>query len=382
MKRQLEGNDLNSLIVSSSVDNLSFADFTNQIHRDAGIADFAPDAVCQIDPRNRERIVYNSKRAKRPHDNRPADESASAPAEKPCVICEGKTTGIMDLAPLSEGCTFINKNLFPILYPESKPISSADSVLDNPLSSVEGAHSHGFHFLQWTSSLHHKDWQNMPVEDGAVAISRLGALEKSLLYAKDSPMDSNNSWGDKDTRGYVSIIKNYGRLVGGSLEHGHQQIAYSNIIPKKFEDNLRFYREYGITFSEYMQSNNPQNLMIKDYKNAVLMVPYFMRRPYDLMLFIKNTQSRYLHELNKDEQKDMAAGFKDAISIILSIMPKIGREPAYNVVVHNGPGAGIYVEFLPYTQEWGGYEHAGLILCQSNPDDVTGLIKKELSQFL
>ena len=40
------------------------------------------------------------------------------------------------------------------------------------------------------------------------------------------------------------------------------------------------------------------------------------------------------------------------------------------MVTFNGPGAGLYFEFLPYTQEMGGYEHLGLIMCQANPAAV------------
>ena len=42
-------------------------------------------------------------------------------------------------------------------------------------------------------------------------------------------------------------------------------------------------------------------------------------------------------------------------------------ETAYTVLTNNGPGAGLYFEFLPYTQEIGGYEQLGLFLCQEDP---------------
>jgi len=33
------------------------------------------------------------------------------------------------------------------------------------------------------------------------------------------------------------------------------------------------------------------------------------------------------------------------------------------VVTSNGPGAGLYFDFLPYTQEIGDVEHLGLFVC-------------------
>jgi hypothetical protein len=60
---------------------------------------------------------------------------------------------------------------------------------------------------------------------------------------------------------------------------------------------------------------------------------------------------------------------------MLMVMPMIGKEPAYNVVTNNGPGCGLYFEFLPYTQEIGGFEYLGLYLCQGNPYDVSAQLR-------
>ncbi len=377
MKRILEQEELQKLSQIDSFEGKSYNELAELVFAEEGIANCRPDGMVQIDPRNGERIVYNTKRAKRPHDNAPDEEQTKT--AKPCVICEGRTTGVIDIAPLSEGSTFINKNLFPILYPE---IPDEVSECQNPLdmqSVPEGSPSYGFHFLQWTSTHHDKDWQNMPKEDRLVCVERMAALEMSLLYGagEDKRFHGNDSWGDDEgTRGFVSIIKNYGRLVGGSLEHGHQQIAYTNVIPRKFLDNKSFEERRGEKYSQYMWRENPDEYTVRDYGCARLVVPYFMRRPYDMQLIFKDTDKRYLFHLEEEELQAMADGWHDAIGAMLHIMPRIGREAAYNVVVHAGPGAGIYVEFLPYTQETGGYEHAGLFLCQGNPRGVVKALKE------
>ncbi|MFN2351701.1 MAG: hypothetical protein ABR497_07110, partial [Kiritimatiellia bacterium] len=41
--------------------------------------------------------------------------------------------------------------------------------------------------------------------------------------------------------------------------------------------------------------------------------------------------------------------------------------PSFNILVHNAPGGGLYFEFLPFTQEYGGFERLGLFVCQSAP---------------
>jgi galactose-1-phosphate uridylyltransferase len=105
-----------------------------------------------------------------------------------------------------------------------------------------------------------------------------------------------------------------------------------------------------------------------------------MRRPYDMLLIIKDVRKRYLHELDVNEIAAVADGWHDAIRAIRAVMPSIGREIAYNVVTHNGPGAGLYFEFLPYTQEIGGLEHLGLYICQGTPEDAARRLRALLNE--
>jgi len=369
MSQQLDRESLGRILEAKDIGRLSFATLL-RLFRDE-ITDFLPDGVCQVDPRDGSQVLFTSARARRPHDNlpEPANESQT---EQHCIICQGNTTGVVDVADLSEGFTFINKNLYPVLYPFEA--SSADH------SGVQGQPAYGFHFVQWTSSLHDKDWHNMPPADCAIVMQRLAALEKKLLTGSQG-FPSAEPWGDRPGyHGFVSIIKNYGRLVGGSLAHGHQQIAFSNILTRRIRDDARFERERGETFSTYLLRETSPDLTIRDYGPAVLLTPYFMRRPYDMLLLVKNAGKKHLHELDEAEIAAVAEGWRDATRAIHAIMPAIGRETAYNVVAHNGPGAGLYFEFLPYTQEIGGAEHLGLFICQGNPKSVADRIRECLEK--
>ena len=361
--QRLSREKLAALLQNADVAELSFSELVRLYREEPGLADFRPDGDYQIDPRNGERILFNAARARRPHDNRPVAEKPVAPPERPCVVCQGRTTGIIDVAELSEGVTFINKNLYPLLFPAAEAVPGRVQ---------------GLHLLQWTSSIHDRDWHNLPLVDGVVVMERLAALERLLLTsdAEEFPSEGPNPTGE---RVFVSIIKNYGRLVGGSLAHGHQQIALSNIIPRRFLDNWRFEQEHGESFAAYMLRRNPPELLVRDYGPAVLLVSYFMRRPYNMLLILKDTGRRYLHELSAVEIEAVAAGWRDAIRAIRDIMPRMGRETAYNVVLHNGPGAGLYFEFLPYTQEIGGYEHLGLFICQERPENVAAQLRETLN---
>jgi galactose-1-phosphate uridylyltransferase len=359
MIQQLDGTALAGILQVEDVESLTGRDLMALVREE--IDDFLPDGVYRIDPRNGDRILYHSSRGSRPHDNVPASE-VQIP-ERECVICQGETTGVVDVAELSQGFTFINKNLFPVLYPFED----------------EGLVS-GLHFLQWTSSRHEKDWHNMPLRDCVVVMARLAALEKMLLAGADALLAVADSGAGPDwgpvPRGFVVIIKNYGRLVGGSLIHGHQQIAFTNVMPRHFRDNWRFAQEHGETFSTYLLRETPPELIIKDYGPAVLVVPTFMRRPYDMMLLLRDASKQYLHELDQRELEAVAESWQDGIRAMRDIMPRIGREIAYNVVVNNGPGAGLYIEFLPYTQETGGVEHLGLVVCQELPERAASRLRQ------
>jgi galactose-1-phosphate uridylyltransferase len=359
---------------ADNIETLSYPDLVRLFRQDNRLSEFLPDGVCHIDPRDGVRVLFNPARAQRPHDNSPTAESMlSSDAEfQPCEVCEGKITSAVDVADLSEGFTFINKNLYPILYPDGKNKHSQPEVMNGSKSNMKGTPAFGMHFLQWTSSLHDRDWHNMPASDRVVVMRRLAALEKILLTTSGDFMTPASRYDDKlDCYGFVSIIKNGGRLVGGSLAHGHQQIAFSNFLPRRILDNLNFEQKRGEKFSSYLLKENPSEFTIYDYETAVLLVPHFMRRPYDMMLVLKDTHKRYLHDLTDAEVTAVSDGWRDAIQLIRLVMPQMGREIAYNVITHNGPGAGLYFEFLPYTQEFGGIERLGLSVCEANPQRVS-----------
>lgn len=377
--QQISRESLNKILETEDFGQLTMPQLLNLVRTDEDLAKFRPDALCQTDPRDGAVILYNSARARRPHDYpEPPPESKTATE---CPICEGKSTGVIDVADLSEGFTFINKNLFPVLYPPADEANIKAAAFEPAaVPTVDGQQPYGLHFLQWTSSLHDNDWHNMAEADRLVAMQRLAALEKKLLHESAAFMPpSPSANGQSDNHGFVSIFKNYGLMVGGSLSHGHQQICFSNVMPRQFQNNLRFFKERGEMFSAYMLRENPAELLVKDYGEAVLVVPYFMKRPYYTMLLLKDTSKQYLYQLSEAELSAVSSGWHDATNAMLTIMPKIGRATAYNIVTSNGPGAGLYFEFLPYTQETGGLEQLGLWVCQGNPNAVAHQLRETLT---
>jgi hypothetical protein len=95
-----------------------------------------------------------------------------------------------------------------------------------------------------------------------------------------------------------------------------------------------------------------------------------------MLLLLEDAAPRYLHEGHATAQRTLVEGLRDGISGMLGALADLRRPPAYNVIFHTGPGAGIYLEFLPYTQEVGGFEQAGLWSCQANPETCAGRLRE------
>jgi len=319
----------------------------NLLHEQEGMQDFLPDGVHALDPRNGDATLFNESRARRPHDNRPASATRG---DQSCIICSGRTTSIIDRSPLSRGFTFVNENLYPIVHPESRRNQTHGArTLGQP--------SVGLHFLQWTSSYHDHDWPELEPEDRFRVLDRLAALEQRLLSIPGYPADER----------YVSIIKNVGRLVGGSLDHPHQQVVLSNAIPRRVRENARFRERTDSPFAEFMLAENPLELTVTSFATGRFMVPYFMRRPYNLFYVLEDAGPSHLFETSTRQRRDLGNALALGMKLTLAGLRAAGREEAYNVVFHTGPGAGIYLEFLPLTQEEGGFEKLGLSACQSSP---------------
>lgn len=380
--QQLKMEHIHTLISARDVQDLSIREIMEDILDDAQMAAFLPDSLCQIDPRTGDVVVYNSSRSTRVQTT----EHVHAPKNRDdrCPICLAKSTRIIDLQPLSTGFTFINKNLYPILHPLECILKDVGERPLAPDPFHHGRSSYGFHLLQWTSSIHENDWHNMPLADCLICFDRLAMLEHKLLTQSEGFMPASDKVLKKSTDadavmlaasgqktfGYVSIIKNYGYAAGASLTHGHQQIGFSNIMPQRYFNNFTFLQRNRKTFSEYMLQENPEKLMVRDYGTVVLIVPYFMKRPHNILILVKDTSKQYIFQLTPTERREFVMAMVDAIRALMVIMPRMGIEPAYNININNGPGAGVYLELLACTQMTGGFEHIGLWVCQANPYDV------------
>lgn len=353
-----------NIMLSEHLSDINMQQLFDSVRSNDAMARFRPDPTCQLDPRNGEMVLFNSTRAKRNAQSEPAKkkQKSEAPA---CPICAGTTTPIIDVRPQSQGFSFLNFNLFPIVYPATtQPPGNLETPL-YPDPQHLGRYSQGLHLLQWTSSVHDLDWHNMPLDDLEISMHQLAGLERKLLIESDGWMPPAEA--DSDAFGYCSIIKNYGRAAGASQLHGHMQIGFTNIMPQRLYNNWTFRQRHRKTFTQYMFEENAEALTVWETEHVRLLIPYFMRRPYASILAMKNTRRQYLHQLHEDELRDLTRGMALTIRALHKLMEDMmGMEPAFQLAVQNGPGAGLYVEFFPQTQALGGFEQLGLWICQAS----------------
>jgi len=336
------------------------------VAQDPEIQKWRPDSQVSVDPRSGLRIIYSTARERRPHDHPPAPP----PPPGECVVCAGKTSDVIDVADLSEGVTFVNLNHYPLVFPLMTP----------PFREIRGrepkGQGTGVHLLQWTSSLHGRDLHNMPPEDIAVVVSRLGALEDTFYQGGEGMPEIRDG-----QHGHVGIVKNVGRLVGSSVEHGHQQIVHTNVRPLALALDAEFERRTREPFSRMLLRKNPESLTLGDYDGLFrLLVPWFMQRPLEMMIVCRKRDVRDLCDLDGEGRLALARALRDAAEAVTTLMPAMGREVAWNLTVHNGISDGLYVEILPYTQERGGYEALGVYLCAGTPATSAERIRAYLEQ--
>jgi galactose-1-phosphate uridylyltransferase len=348
---------LNTLSSRPDLSRYSFDYLLRKLEADRFVQPQSQADLCQLDPRDGTIVVYAEHRALR------QDEHADTIKKKAslCPICQGQLTEVIDVADLSDGFTFISQNRFPVVYPANNQLKQTSRHSLYPDPHHLGRYAYGFHLLQWSSSVHKHDWHNMPISDVSIGMRRLANLEAKLLRESSGYMPVSDQ--HKHLYGYVSIIKNYGSAAGASLTHGHQQVAFSNIMPQRTYNNLRFYQRHQVTFSQFLLRENPASLTVAEIGRTRIIVPYFMRRPFNLLV-VPQSAAEHLHELNPTEFQELELAIQKTMQVYHRLLASLNRDVSFNMAIHTGPDSQLYVEFFPMVQAMGGFERIGMWICQ------------------
>lgn len=325
---------LDARTASVSLEALGFAGL-EALCRDSA-AQHAPDRALGHDPRGDLPIAYSEARRGRL-------------AAAGCVVCDDKTCPAADIAALpGDDVAWLTPNFYPVAYPF--PAGTADAL-------------HGLHLVQWSSLRHGGGLIGADAATAAALFAQLARAEDWLLHHADARYPES---GDGH-RGYVGVIKNRGRTVGGSVEHDHQQVLLSN-LPFAEPPATRGLR------AMLLEQARPE-LQVERIDGVRTLVPRFMRRPLHAFIVPEGQDVGWLHHLQPGTRDAVALAVARLSRAVSTLMSDSGREPAWNLIVHSGAGCGPLLELRAFTQPLGGYEHLGLYICEEQPATSAGRLR-------
>jgi galactose-1-phosphate uridylyltransferase len=368
---RLDRRRLSQLTAFSDVTAAGYEAVETLVRESESIQRHAPRQTGNADAHEEVSVLYSEARLHRPHD--------TGTQTSDCPICLGSLPGVVDCAPLGRGrgVTFTSPNLYPIAVPAAGP--APELTADVPEREVP---VHGLHFVQWCSTRHDLDLHNMAIADIVVILERLAAFEEVLLYdpgaARAMPVTGRRR-RRRRLRGHLGVIKNFGAPVGGSLAHGHQQLAHLSVLPRSTRRDIAFATEQRVPYEEWLRRETPRHLRVASYPGGVrLLVPPAARRPLQACIVTGASKRSFLHELTPRALEGLATALRESTAALHQLLPRLGRVVSYNLIFHLHPATGAYVEILPFTQEVGGYERLGVYLSHATPETSAQMYREAL----
>jgi hypothetical protein len=354
--RALPREALDARSAGRSLATLGFAGLVEQCRQGAGA--HAPDTLSARDPRGFP-IAYSHERAGRPVGR--ADR---------CPVCDNETCAAVDVLDLPGGdAAWLTPNLYPILYPYEAPRSAAAPIP-------------GVHLVQWSSLRHDGGLTGAGPATACAIVAQWARAEEFLLHHADARFPESAPGPDGlPHRGHCGLVKNRGRTVGGSVEHDHQQILLSAAA----------FAEPPLThgLADALLREAAPARLVERLDDALVVVPGFMRRP--LHAFIvplapgatpggppRAARAGWLHHLPTPARDALAVAIARLARAVSLDMQRRGLEPAWNMILHTGPGCAPLLELRPHTQPLGGFEQLGLWLSEERPETSAGRLREAL----
>ena len=337
------------------IDEASYADI-EAVVRGSGAGDYLPERDADQDPRSDIWISRSESRRSRPLSGAAGDDNGGEASCEDgrevtsCIVCDCRLTPAVDVTSLTEGhSTFATPNLYPMVY---------------PFPPAECGGGRGLHLIQWCSTEHDADLHNMSWQDMETVIERLAALEEFLLHGEGAGFPGT---GEGHT-GFAALMKNRGLKVGGSVEHGHQQIAHLSVLPRALAADADYLGRNGQPYAAALRKAAGAPLTVAEFPGGVSAVAApWMRRPLEVAILPADGAGAFLHHLADESLKGIAEALRVITGALQLLMELRGMSFDYNLAFHTGPVGLLYIEVLPWTQPYGGFEHLGHYLCQETP---------------
>jgi UDPglucose--hexose-1-phosphate uridylyltransferase len=283
------------------------------------------------DPLTGEVVLLAPGRAARPHTV--TDSPGDRKAPRSCPFCPGQESDtppeVARLGPGPADTPGWQVRAFPNLYPI-----------------VGGADAHdgatGAHEVVAISPDHDRDLARL---DDGEAIDVFGVLrDRSAAHAEAG-------------HAYVQVAVNHGRAAGASIEHPHAQVLAVDFVPPAVEAAVARVRaaDTDLVADDRARAEAADGLVLR-HGDTAAWCSAGSGAPYEIRVAARDTGGRFA-ETDDADLAATALTVRDAVRRLAVLLD----QPAYNVVVHDGPTSGAeryhwWVTVLPRLSVPAGFE--------------------------
>lgn len=293
----------------------------------------------RIDYLKDERILYSTKRGKRPLQYNFNNQS-NRTQEAECPFCIGNKHLVEEMICENELGSRIIKNIYPI---------------------VDG--SYGVHDVAIESYDHELEFKDMPLELVQEFLKMIQNRQRNLEQL--------------DNIEYVQIFKNCGAKAGASIIHPHCQIMATNYVPSKIETIKRNYTKYNDENKTCYLCSEKDIMKIYEDDFAVMGIPSANKAGKCFRIFTKRHIDSF-SKLNSFELHSLSKMLIEATQLL----DKLEKGVSYNIMFFTSPAKHkanefhFFVEVIERKGNFGGFElSTGDYVNSTLPESVYDEIK-------
>lgn len=302
----------------------------------------------------------------------PSQDLAEWQDEKDCPFCLGSISETKEKELLSYR-NWENKWSIRVVL-DKHPIVESEGELDKEGVGVvyDRMNSLGSHEIIIESPIHNQTLDTLSQDQ----------LEKLIWAYKERFLKLKENKIIK----HILIVKNYGEVAGGLVNHPHSQLIALPIIPKNINEELKGSKKYfgfhqrcvycDIVYEELSRS---EERIILNNNYFIVLAPFASRFPYETWI-LPCVHNSSFENITTQEIKNLA-------SILKNIFVKIRinlNNPGYNLILHSGPlkedhlpEYHWHIEIMPRLYSSTGYEWgSGIYINFVFPEEAAQLLRR------
>lgn len=323
-------------------------------------------------------VVVATGRSKRPTDyvedkNKPKTLSKF---EQDCPFCNlKKFPQAPDLLRLPDDLDDWEVHIFDNKYPAFRPADEYRVWQEGPYRTMEAV---GYHEILATKQHH--------TVDAMLTYSEM-SLQLEALVIRYRQLK------EKPSVSYIQIIKNHGDGSGASLDHPHNQIFTTPVLPSDVQDLVGGAEQYAKknnreVFQTILDFESEESKrIIHENEDFVAFCPYASRVSFEVWVMPKKPNP-YFENLGPGERDSLA-------EIMVKVFNNlyIGlHDPPYNYYILSAPCDDInltgqrhnydnfrwHIQILPRLNTWGGFEMGtGLEIIDTLPEEAADYLRQQ-----